>query len=268
MHERPLGNPDAPPAKPERVVHSMRALGKNDPPSTITVAGKIYRHEITLKHDFWAATAFYLGESGERVVLKIGRVVEFAGLPLIVIGKWLCWREVHFYQRLSDLPNVPKVLGRVGPTGFVHEYVAGKPLSSDRTIPDDFFDRLLELIDLLRQRGIAYVDTNKPQNILLGDDGLPHLIDFQISWDSEWWINKPLSRWITKKLSAEDGYHVLKHKKRLRPDRLTPAESEKTERRSWLIRLHRLVSKPYFLFRRRLFKRLRSTGRLMPEGSK
>ncbi len=268
MHDSPLGNPDERPNQPDRIVYAMRALGKSDLPRSITVGGRTFQHEVTVKHDFFAATAFYLGVHGERVVLKVGRTIEFAGFPLLWLGRWLCRRELHFYRKLADLPNVPKIVGTVGPTGFVHEFVPGHPLSKDRPVPDDFFDRLNELIDILRQRGIAYVDTNKPQNILLGDDGLPHLIDFQISWDSERWFNKPLSRWILRKLNAEDRYHVLKHKKRFKPDALTAVEIEASDRKSWLIRTHRFVTKPYFLIRRRLFKRLRATGRLLPEGSK
>jgi hypothetical protein len=38
--------------------------------------------------------------------------------------------------------------------------------------------------------------------------------------------------------------------------------------KSFLIRLHRAVFKPYFVIRRGLFNRLRETGRVMPEGSK
>jgi hypothetical protein len=79
---------------------------------------------------------------------------------------------------------------------------------------------------------------------------------------------RPLAAWAQRKLSAEDRYHVLKHKKRLRPDLLSPAEWDQSTRKSWLIRTHRFLTKPYFRFRRRTFKRLRSAGRLMPEGSK
>jgi len=246
----------------------MRALGKADLPRLITVAGRTFQREITIKHDFFAATAFYLDNDGQRAVLKVSRVEDFAGVSLLWLGRWLCRREMRFYSRLSDLPNVPKVLGQVGPTGFVHEYVAGRPLSKECAIPADFFDQLFALIEQLYRRGIAYVDTNKPQNILLGDDGRPHLIDFQISWDSEQWYNKWTSRWILRKLHAEDRYHVLKHKKRLQPYLLTQDEQAQSERKSWLIRTHRFMFKPYFLIRRRTFKRLRATGRLMPEGSK
>ncbi|HEY7091367.1 MAG TPA: hypothetical protein VH518_24940 [Tepidisphaeraceae bacterium] len=251
-----------------RVAHSMRALGKRDLPLTIELNGTTYRHERTHKHDFWAATGFYLSDAGERVVLKMSRTEDFAGLPLIWVGKWLCRREVRFYTRLGDLPNVPPLLGTIGSTGFVHAFVPGKPLSKDRPVPDGFFDQLLDLLRELHRRDIAYVDTNKPENILLGDDGLPHLIDFQISHDliewGDWWLNRKLQR----QFQREDLYHTLKHRKKLRPDELSPEELAEAEHMSWLIRAHRFVTVPYFKLRRRTFKRLRETGRLLPEGSK
>jgi RIO-like serine/threonine protein kinase len=251
-----------------RIVYSMRALGKRDLPATIEVAGETFRHEKTVKHDFWAVTGFYLNDKGKRVVLKMSRTEDFAGFPLQWIGRWLCRREMRFYNALSDLPNVPPVLGTVGQTGFVHAYCEGQPLSKHRPVPDKFFDQLLELLRELHNRDIAYVDTNKPENILLGDDGRPHLIDFQISYDLHELGNWFLNRRLLKQLQREDLYHILKHKKRLRPDEMTTEELTAAERKSRLIRLHRFLTKPYFLLRRRTFKRLRESGRLLPEGSK
>ena len=254
--------------RPDRVAYSMRALGRAGLPREFEIGGTTYRLLRTVKHDFFAATAFYQDGEGKTAVLKISRTTDFAGVPLEWLGRWLCRREVRFYNRLADLPNVPRVLGTVGPTGFVHDYVPGRPLEKDRPVPDRFFDELQHLLKELHRRGIAYVDTNKPQNILLGDDGRPHLIDFQISYDladlGDWWAN----RWLLRRLQHEDLYHVLKHKRRIRPDQMSPDETERATRRSALIRLHRLVFKPYFLLRRRTFKRLRDTGRLLPEGSK
>lgn len=246
----------------------MRALGKRDLPTTIVVGGETYRHEKTIKHDFWAVTGFYLSETGVRVVLKMSRTEDYAGLPLIWVGKWLCRREMRFYSKLSDLPNVPPLLGTVGETGFVHAYAQGKPLSKERPVPDGFFQQLRELIDELHRRDIAYVDANKPENILLGDDGKPHLIDFQISYDlddlGDWWLN----RRILQLLQSEDEYHIRKHQRRLRPDQMTIEQLRASHRVSGPIKLHRLITKPYFLLRRRTFKRLRDAGRLLPEGSK
>jgi hypothetical protein len=246
----------------------MRALGRRDLPPALSIAGKIYRHQKTIKHDFFAATGFYDDAEGSRIVLKVGRVNDYCGFPCLWMGKWLCRREVRFYSALSDLPNVPPVLGQVGPTGFVHRYVPGRPLGDRLPVPDGFFDQLLQLLAEVHRRNIAYVDTNKPQNILLGEDGRPHLIDFQISYDVHDFGNTWLNRWILKRMQREDIYHMLKHKRRLRPDELTEAERAVATKVSWAIQLHRFLSKPYFKFRRRTFRRLRETGQLLPEGSK
>ena len=251
-----------------RVAYAMRALGRRDLPPTISVAGKNYRHQKTIKHDFFAATGFYVDDDGTRVVLKVGRVNDYCGFPCIGIGRWLCRRETRIYNALSDLPNVPAVLAKIGPTGFVHEYVPGRPLGEVLPVPDGFFDELVKLLGELHRRQIAYADTNKPQNILLGEDGKPHLIDFQISYDLHDFGNNLINRFVLHRLQREDIYHVLKHKRRMRPDELTDAEREAVNKVSWAIRLHRFISKPYFKFRRRTFRRLRETGQLLPEGSK
>src|SRR5262245_58344418 len=130
----------------------MRALGKRDLPDSIQIAGQTFTREKTVKHDFWAATGFYLGSDGRRVVVKISRTEDFAGMPLIWIGKWLWRREMRFYRKLGDLPNVPALLGAIGQTGFAHEYVEGRPLSKDRPVPDHFFDQLIDLLRELHRR--------------------------------------------------------------------------------------------------------------------
>ena len=237
----------------------MRALGQHPLPESFDIAGVSYQLIHSMKHDFVAATGFYEDKNGRRVVLKISRTASLFGLPMRWMGKFLCRREVRFYRKLEDLPNVPKILGFVGETGFVHEYVKGRPLAEGKDVPNGFFDQCMALLAELHRRGMAYVDTNKPENILLGEDGRPHLIDFQISWDR---------RFLLHRFQHEDIYHLLKHKKRLRRDELTPGELARVSQKSFPIRLHRMIFKPYFVSRRWLFKHLRSSGRLMPEGSK
>lgn len=248
--------------------YSMRALGKKNLPETIDIDGIAWRLVRTHKHDFWAVTGFYENDRGERAVLKMGRTEPFAGVPFEWAGRYLCRREIRFYTRLSDLPNVPPIIARVGSTGFLHAFAPGAPLSKERPIPDGFFDRLRDLMLELHRREIAYVDANKPENILLGEDGLPHLIDFQISWDLHELGDNFINRWLLKRFQRADIYHVLKQKRRLRPDELCDAEREAVARRSSFVRIHRVITKPYFKFRRSTFKRLRESGRLLPEGSK
>lgn len=256
---------DPPPQ--DRVIWTLRALGRRDLPADIAVGGRTYRLLRTLKHDFFAATGLY-GDGADRVVLKVGRTEPFFGFPLLGLGRWLRRRETRFYARLADLPNVPALLGTVGPTGFVHRYVPGQPLSKDRPVPDGYFARLQSLLAELHRRQLAYVDTEKPENILVGEDGRPHLIDFQVSWDLHELGDHALSRWILRRLQREDAYHILKHKRRLRPDEMTSEEEIAARRKSAFVRLHRLLTRPYFALRRRLFKHLRRTGRVLPEESK
>jgi hypothetical protein len=244
---------------------AMRALGRDEPPVRLRVNETIYTRTTVVKHDFFAATAFYDSPAG-KAVLKTGRLAPFCGLPLTWLGRFLCERELGFYRKLRDLPAVPAVVATFGKTGFLHAYVQGRPLDQQRRVPDSFFPELRELLAELRRRGIAYVDTNKPQNILLGDDGRPHLIDFQISYDAT-----PLGwpgRLLLRLLADADEYHVLKHVRRFRRDQLSGLDRRRLERKAWYIRLHRAFTRPYFIVRRALMGRLRREGVLLPEGSK
>ena len=192
-------------------------LGRDDLPASFELNGVRYRIERTIKHDFWAATGFYTDAEGRRVVLKVGRTIDYAAIPFRPVGRWLCRREMGFFQRLADVPNVPRLLGRVSDTGFVHDYVPGRPMGDFKALSGEFFEKLTGLMRDVHQRGIAYVDSNKSSNILVGDDGEPHLIDFQIS------VRESASgawpwRQIVRRLQVIDMYHIAKHKKRLCPE--------------------------------------------------
>jgi hypothetical protein len=268
----------------------MYALGLDGLPKEIVVRGARYILDKEQKHDFWAGTGFYRKDEGLRmkdeagnrpdssfiphpsslplrVVAKFNRQTSFLGLPLRWIGRWLRDRERRAYAKLQDVPGIPALLGDATDTGFVHEYIEGSPLHKGLALADDFFPKLFTLIDTLNARGIAYVDTNKPENILLGDDGLPYLIDFQISVDaSAWW-----PRWLGRKVLAifydADIYHVLKQKRRFRPDLLTDAERKRLEHRTFLQQLHRAVGRPYFWIRRPVMRWLERSGRAEKRGS-
>ncbi len=245
----------------------MRALGEGDLPPWVMARDVIYRHVRTIKHDFFAATGLYQAEDGSRAIVKINRRTDFLGLPLEWAGRWLCNREVRCYHALADLPHVPALLGLVGTTGFIHDYIEGRPLAKGMAVPDTFFDELEQLLKTLHERGIAYGDTNKPENILLGDDGRPYLIDFQINFALHDFGRNPIARIILNRVHAADLYHLYKHKKRLRPDQLRPEEARIVQHRGILIRLHRFLTRPYFLLRRRTMKRLAKSGHIAAAGS-
>src|ERR1043165_8327769 len=152
--------------------------------------------------------------------------------------------------------------------GFRHSLLPGKPVTRKEGVPEGFFGDLQKLLEQLHGRDIAYVDTNKPENILLGEDGRPHLIDFQISYDLHGLGDNFVNRWVLRKLQTADVYHILKHKKRMRPEQMSEEEWKIVNRRGFWIHLHRIVSAPYFFVRRRMFRWLRGKGWVMAEGSK
>jgi|GEM_PF-178342 len=227
------------------------ALGKNEPPLRIQVEGREYTHQRTFKHDSWAATAIYI-HGQHRIVCKFNRTEPVLLLPAGWLGRWLARRESAMYRRLADLPNIAAGYGEVFAEGrrlkhvSAHDYIEGHPLGWHDRVRDDFFVQLRDTLLELHRRGIAYVDMNKWENIIVDQAGNPCLIDFQISvrLPRVW----PLSS-VLKILQHGDLYHLSKHAARIRPDLYNP---EQFVRRPLWIRMHRKIANPFRAFRRRL----------------
>jgi hypothetical protein len=249
-----------PPHRRARVPHEwLYALPNAVLPDQITCAGAVYERVETFKHDFFAGTGLYRGAGG-LAVLKVNRINDFFGVSLRWAGRLLARREIRHYRATHDLPGVPRLVGAVGDTGLLHEYVPGHPLGRRESVSDKFFDQLQTLVASLHERHMAYVDLNKRQNILMGDDGRPYLIDFQISLliPPSGWGAVRLVRWILGRFQHADVYHCLKHKRRLRPDLLTPDEERLVSRLSIWIRLHRWLARPLTHLRRRGLRHLQA----------
>ncbi len=235
----------------------LLALGWKFLPKSIAVGHAKYVLQKVLKHDFWAASGLYSNGS-RRLVLKVYRRQDLLGLPMGWLGRSLAEREISFYHYLQDLPGVPRFLGRIGPNGFVHAYIPGQTLleCDESSIADDFFDRLVDLIRSLHQRGMSYVDANKRDNVIVGHDGRPYLVDFQISWRPNGRASTRLSRRALLFMQRMDFYHLYKHKSRLRPDLMRPHEWQLRRHPGLLLRLHRLIGVPFRNFRRTTLRRL------------
>jgi len=249
----------------------LLALGKEPPPPEIELAGRPYRLRHVFKHDFFAYTARYDGEERD-IVLKIGRKASLLGLPLGWIGRWHAAHESAVFLELQDLSVVPAFTGRWGRHGITHEYVESTQLTRGQPVPDDFFARLREGLAAMHARGLAYVDLEKPENVLLGVDQRPYPFDFQISWrwpyrfGRSWW---PV-RWIQRVLQDSDLYHVAKLQRRTRPDQMTEAELAASRVRPGHLRIYGVITRPFihvrrwFLSRLDLAKRSGERGRTQP----
>ncbi len=231
----------------------LLAMGRQPLPPAIQAGGATYELAKPFKHDFFAATAMYEGSAG-KVVLKVGRCTSLAGLPMTWLGRRMMRHEARLYDLSQGITGIPRVVGFVGSTGFVHEYIEGRQLARDDRPPDGFFEALSQTLDALHARDIAYVDLEKPENILLGTDGRPYLIDFQISWHAahRWWGRSWLARRLLKVLQGSDRYHLLKHWRKLRPDQLSGERLAEAMQVPFWIRWHRAVFRPITLMRRQV----------------
>lgn len=236
----------------------LRALGASDPPSRVTVDGAEYLRVELLKHDSWAATAIYAGTAG-RIICKFNRTQPIYGLDLSWLGRVLAARERHALERLSDVPYVPPSLGDVYahgeklPNAVARKYIPGHPLRMYERVRPDFFPTLKRVLAIMHARGMAYVDLHKRENIIVGDDGRPYLIDFQIGLDASTnrvaWI--PGIRYLLTILQHSDMYHLQKHVAHHHP------ELGITIERPWWIRMHRGIAVPFRQLRRQLLVKLK-----------
>ena len=230
------------------------AMGRGEPPPRIEIDGVSYCRIHCFKHDSWAATALYQS-ANKQVVVKFNRQQPVFGIPMKWLGRALARRERQMLRRLADVSQVPAACGQVtvdgrpAPTAAGHDFVAGRSLLGiESSVDERFFFRLEQLLDELHQRNVAYVDLHKRDNILVDEQGEPHLIDFQISLclPRVW----PLS-WVLKILQSCDRYHLEKHKRFLRPDLC----NGNLVIPRW-IQLHRLIAIPFRQARRWLLVQL------------
>ncbi len=235
----------------------LKALGRRELPAQIEACGQTYHKQRVFKNDFFAVTALYEGDAG-RVLVKVGRQASFLLIPMQWIGKLLTAREASALTRLDDVAGIPKLLTRWGPTGLVRDFVEGHALAKGERVSDDFHPKLKQLVHQIHQRGMAYVDLEKCENVLVGDDGQPHLFDFQIAWmwPRKWggdlWPIRGLRSWFQR----SDLYHLEKLRRRTRPDQMTPQELKASYAKPWYVRGHRLIAWPFTWLRRKVLNRI------------
>jgi hypothetical protein len=236
----------------------FRALGAADPPPEIEVHEHRYHLTATLKHDSWAATAMYVEEQGNRIACKFNRVSPLVIVPMAWLGGFLTRRERSVLQLMSGVQGFPRWVGAVSVNGealtnaVAHDWIDGQPFKPWLRVNDRFFPTLQTMIAKLHTHDIAYVDMSKWGNILVGDDGNPYLIDYQIHFSlPRGW---PL-RWLLAWLQAADLYYFHRHWLRARPDQVPTLTRDEWMKQPFHVWIAESVG-PAFRLVRRLVLRL------------
>lgn len=126
----------------------------------------------------------------------VRRVAQGGSIPGSgLVARVLMARERRALDRLRDVSGVARLVeddlyatarskdGSVPRPKDVlmRSWVDGCPLQEATELPRDFFDRLEELVRALHERGVCHNDLHKEANILVGLDGYPSLVDFQLA---------------------------------------------------------------------------------------
>jgi predicted Ser/Thr protein kinase len=197
----------------------------------------------TLKNDVFGVVELVRGEEG-LCVRRRTRRGRFD--PRAVLARMLLARERAALERLAGLAGVPRLSGhdRGRADELVRTHLAGAPLQSAMRIPRDYFDRLDELVAALHARGVCHNDLHKEPNILVGDDGRPALLDFQLAS-----VHSGRRTRTFDVRAGEDLRHAEKHRRRYArhgglEHGVAPQGAGAGRRRSALARAWRHVGKP------------------------
>ena len=216
--------------------------------------GKTYRLVRLLKHDQWAAVALMECEGPPgRHVLKISRCNGRFERLLAPIMNYISRREYDIYKRCDGIQGIPPLGARIGKNAFLHEYIEGDTLDEHENLPPEFFDELEGIVNRVHERGVAYVDMAKRENVIVGDDGRPYLIDFQISFMRRRGPFSWLRSALVKRLQREDRYHLVKQRDRMLRRTIPGYQQQYQQHRTLLTHIHRLLIRRPYLAVKRLF---------------
>ena len=227
-------------------------------PDETLINGILYRYEKILKEDFFSVNVLYRSAEGVGYVLKLSDFRFIFGFFLRPFASFISRGEYRIYRMLQGINGIPELGPRYGRRGYFHRFIEGRTLHEiprKGALPEDFFDNLKRIIGEVHDRRIFYLDLNKLGNIILGDDNLPYLIDFQVSI----FFKKrrgPLGRlndFLLTSLCREDIYHLYKHKKRFMRNAMSEKELLLAKRSRFNVWYDRLWGTPFRKVKRLIY---------------
>jgi serine/threonine protein kinase len=159
------------------------------------------------------------------------------------VGRFLIWRERKAYRKLRGITGVPLLYRVIHGLALVTEEIPGRNLENlekEIKIPDSFFEAMKELVTRIHDRGLAHCDLKRAPNTILGDNGLPYIIDWAASISEKEFSIPPLSL-IYRRFKLDDHMAITKLKLRHSPETISPEGLAHYNYRSWGERLIRAI---------------------------
>ena len=133
----------------------------------------------TLGSGYQASIYLYRGPAGEFVIKEaLGSMLRRR------FSEASIRREEQVYRRLSGVPGIPRCFGLLDGKFLVLEYIPGdsyRKLEHRLGDRERFFANLLVTLNGMHEAGVAHGDLKRKDNILVGPDHEPYVIDFGIA---------------------------------------------------------------------------------------
>ncbi len=107
-------------------------------------------------------------------------------------------------------------------------------------LPDSFFEAMKKLVTHIHDNGLAHCDLKRAPNTLLGDNGLPYIIDWAASISEKEFRIPPLNL-IYRRFKLDDHMAITKLQLRHSPETISSEEISRYNYRSWGERLIRTI---------------------------
>lgn len=144
------------------------------------------------------------------------------------LGEATIRREYDIYNRLLGVQGVPRCLGLLDDKHLVLEHVPGDSYRQRQHGLENrelFFSRLLETLKDMHAAGVAHRDLKRKDNLLVGPDERPFLVDFGLACAldrSGQRLNRLLFEW-----GKQYDYNAwIKHKYHRRVDTIAPEDRQ------------------------------------------
>jgi hypothetical protein len=196
---------------------------------------------VLLKQDSFGTVRRLPLDAGGALVDCVERDTTTAARGVRWLARRLAAREARALGALRQVPQVPRLLDWDG-RRLRRSWLAGLPLHRAGTVDTAYFREALRLLRRLHAAGVVHNDLAKEPNWLVGPDGRPALVDFQLA-------ARPRRRGrLFRMLAWDDLRHLLKHKRTYCPDRLTARQRAVLARRSPLATLWASGVKPTYRY--------------------
>ncbi|MDH3266307.1 MAG: hypothetical protein OEM25_05010 [Gammaproteobacteria bacterium] len=106
-----------------------------------------------------------------------------AGGPLVLwLNRLLLRHEYQVYLRLAGVDGIPECYGFFKGRYLMLQYIEGQTLRHAEIVDHDaFFAEMRALLERIHARSVAHGDLKRKDNIIVGNDSHPYLVDFGVS---------------------------------------------------------------------------------------